>query len=156
MGCCEHTGVQPVWTALPVSPPATALSLPPPLTHPWSRGLQWTGLPLLWKKAAVLQTIGHPAGVWSMWLGARSVATQWLGLGTMSSVCIRTHVYGQNCPLRVWLAVQGCTGHTLHRYSYNGYTGVLSSITSALSSLPGWLPAKRPLYHCSGWCSWCK
>ena len=110
VGCCEHTGVQRVRTALSV--------LPPPLTYPWSRWLQWTGLPLLWKKAAVLQTIGHPAGVWSMWLGARSVATQWLGLGTMSSVCIRTHVYGQNCPLRVWLAVQGCTGHTLHRSSH--------------------------------------
>ena len=72
------------------------------------------------------------------------------------SVCENTRAW-ENCPLRVWLTVQGCTGHTLHRYSYiNGHTGVLSSITSALSSLPGWLPAKRPLYHCSGWCSWCK
>ena len=136
--------MQPVRTALSVLPPATALSLPPPLTYPWSRGLQWTGLPLLWKKEAVF-----PCG-WG-----RSVATQWLGLGTTPSVCVRTRVYGQNCPL--WLAVQGCTGHTLHRSShYIGHTGVLCSITSALSPLPGWLPAKRPLYHCSGWCSWYK
>ena len=85
----------------------------------------------------------------------RSVATQWLGLGTTPSVCVRTRVYGQNCPL--WLAVQGCTGHTLHRSShYIGHTGVLCSITSSLSPFPGWLSAKRPLYHCSGWCSWCK
>ena len=49
---------------------------------------------------------------------AISVATQGLGLDTMPSVCMRTRVCGQNCPLRVWLTVQGCTGHTLHRYSY--------------------------------------
>ena len=51
-------------------------------------------------------------------VGGSSVATQWLGLGTMPSVCMRTRVYGQNCPLRVWLTVQGCTGHTLHRSSH--------------------------------------